>query len=113
MFLIGAAGDQSFAACSSPSVAAAYVVEQRQVEGNCGGRVLTLTTELGTAVGKTEKEHVLDQDFLEKVETVFQSRSCLNGSMLLAESHMPCTSRNSGIDFGKWQEAFTSIAKCK
>ena len=37
----------------------------------------------------------LDQDFMEKLEIIFQNPACLNASFLLP-SHKPCTSKNEG-----------------
>ena len=51
------------------------------------------------------------QDLLEEVETVFQSPSCLNGS-LLKPDHSFCSSKNSGIDLGAWRNAYRAIEKC-
>ncbi len=56
------------------------------------------------------------QDFLEAVETVFQSRSCLNGSFLqeaTEPTHRPCTSKNCGVDFAAWSDAFAAISSCQ
>ena len=53
----------------------------------------------------------LFQDLLEEVETVFQSSSCLNGS-LLRSSHPFCGTKNSGIDLNAWREAYDAIEQC-
>ena len=63
-------------------------------------------------IAAVKEDEMLDQDFLEHVETIFQSKACLNGS-LLTGSHQPCTSRNSGIDMASWQKLFEIIRDCK
>ena len=42
-------------------------------------------------------EDPLEQDFMEKLEVIFQHPACLNASFLLP-SHKPCTSKNDGIN---------------
>jgi E3 ubiquitin-protein ligase HERC4 len=57
-------------------------------------------------------DETLDQDFLEKLETIFQSPAGLNASLLLP-SHKPCTSKNNGIDFSAWTRSTQTISQCK
>ena len=59
-----------------------------------------------------EEGRALDQDFLEEVETIFQSPACLSASFLKA-NHMPCSHKNSGVDVGAWRDLFNTIGKSK
>jgi E3 ubiquitin-protein ligase HERC4 len=56
-------------------------------------------------------EETLDQDFIEELELIFCSLSCLNGSLLLP-THSGCSGNNNGVDFEAWKEAFTIIREC-
>ncbi len=127
--MIGAAGDQSYAAlcfASPPSLPPDHRAARQTIR--------TLTPEMAERIRMAGENESLDQvgqitnaaslsfslhyvrnvqDFLECVETVFQSRSCLNGSLLLESSHRPCTSRNCGVDFAAWKRAFECVERCR
>ena len=57
-------------------------------------------------------EDALDQDFMEKLEVIFQHPACLNASFLLP-SHKPCTSKNGGINIEAWKHATDRLDKLK
>ena len=107
-YLIGAGGDHSFV-CTSGNPQRIKVADHRKMASD---GIQTLTPELLSGFSKVKAEEALDQDFLESVETVFQSAASLNGSLLTAK-HEPCTGSNSGIDLKAWRTAFKSIEKCR
>ena len=59
-----------------------------------------------------EDEPALDQGFLEEFETIFQSPACLCASFLNV-NHMPCSHKNSGIDFAAWRNLFATMGESK
>ena len=107
--LIGASGDQSFAAMAPANRRETYLKDLRTLAP--AQRIKTLTPELLDQISAAKEQEMLDQDFLETLETVFQSSSCLNGS-LLKEDHNPCSSKNIGCDFESWEDGFEKIASC-
>ena len=135
MTLICAGGDQSFCAIaplSSSRIPADFrtastikkpikrlstviVDEVEHINGPCeGGRPTSNFPSLQiTKVSCGDEEgRALDQDFLEEAETIFQSPACLSASFLKA-NHMPCSHKNSGVDFAAWRDLFATIGKSK
>ena len=59
-----------------------------------------------------EYQPALDQDFLEEYETILQSPACLCASFLNV-NHMPCSHKNTGVDFAAWRNLFATIGDSK
>lgn len=105
IYVIGAGGDHSYASvCKADSL---EEVDHRQAKAP----IETLTDDLLDKIYSATTDEVLEQDFLERLETVFSSCACLNGSLLLP-THIPCTSKNNGIDFTKWATVVDKITAC-
>ncbi len=106
--MIGAGGDQSYASVLKAVEAGKEAVDHRCLKQTQA--IETLTDTVIKQILDVTGDAVLDQEFLEKVETIFQHPACLNGSLLLP-SHKPCTSKNEGIDIAKWKETLDNISK--
>ena len=104
---VGAGGDQSYA-CVRKSESKKQPCDYRVIKPTA--KIETLTDDVIKQLTSAGADSVLDQDFLEKVETIFQSPASLNGSLLLP-SHKPCTSKNEGIDVAKWTKTLDAIGK--
>ena len=75
-------------------------------------KIETLTPEILEEMLTPKDGDMLDQDFLEKLEVIFQNPACLNASFLLP-SHKPCTSKNEGINMEAWNHATNGLSKLK
>lgn len=107
---IGAGGDQSYALVNEPSMVKREQADFRQHPQNM--LIETLTSEVVEAMMLPGPEDALDQDFLERLEVIFQHPACLTASFLLP-NHKPCTSKNDGIDFDAWRHATKGLTKLK
>ena len=65
----------------------------------------TLSSSLLARVEDSAGDETVDQDLLEKVETITSSLSCINGSFL-TDDHQCCKGANNGVDFDAWKDAF-------
>ena len=91
---IGAGGDQSFAIVQDPKVKPLDLREETN-------GIEKLTKELIQEMNSKSENDVLEQDFMEKLEVIFQHPACINASLLL-NTHKPCTSKNNGVDMPTW-----------
>jgi len=109
--LVAAFGDQSYA-CVCPTSAASSLQQDHRLPPPRSLAMLTLDEKMVLQIESASLASVLDEDFLENLEKVFQSKSCLNGSLLTAE-HRPCGSKNFGANLDKWTAAYESVKKCQ
>lgn len=86
-----------------------FIQDQRILPAFCQMKILTPA--LVDKIAEVKEDAMLDQDFMEHVETIFQSKASLNGSFL-TPAHQPCNSRNSGIDMPSWQNFYKVIENC-
>ncbi len=104
--MICAGGDQSFCVTGNTPPADYRLPEKSGILP-----IKTLTADLAaqiSAMGASDDDAALDQDFLEEFETVFSSPQCLNASLLQSD-HMPCLTERIGVDLKAWQDAFECI----
>lgn len=102
---IGAGGDQSFAVTSEIKKKVSPVDYRLHLP-----TLEMLTTEIIDEMLSHGPEDCLDQDFLEKLEIIFQNPACINSSFLLP-SHKPCTSKNHGVDLKAWNYTTKRLSK--
>ena len=100
---IAAGGDQSFAIVSDPKKSP---LDFRDFET----KIEILTNELIKDITAKGPEDLLDQDYLEKLEVIFQHPACFNAS-LLTDTHKPCTSKNNGVDLKAWKHTTLALSK--
>ena len=110
LYLMEAAGDQSFGIVCPADQIDKYMTDHRQLPEN--QLMKTLTTDILEEIALKNDTDVLDLDFLSSVERIFQSSACLNGS-LLSQTHSACSSKNPGVDLAAWKSAFEKIESCK
>lgn len=111
LFLVGAGGDQSFGA-----VCPRFFAEQNRLsidlrKASKKASMQVITSDIQDLFRTAKPGQALDQDLLEVLETIFNSTSCLNGS-LLTSSHQACSSKNSGIDFKAWADFYADVKAC-
>jgi len=84
---ISGGGDHSFAVVESIKKKTKPIDYRTDYEA-----IDTLSSEIVNAMMAPGPNQSLDQDFLERLEVIFQNPACLNASFLLP-THRPCTSR--------------------
>ena len=99
-YFIGAGGDQSYASVSDPNIQESFDFRNQFKTTS----IETLSPEILEEMLTPKDEDALDQDFMEKLEVIFQHPACLNASFLLP-CHKPCTSKNEGINIEAWKHA--------
>ncbi len=104
---IGAGGDQSFAIVCSSRKIDLNLIDHRV---DCGQVIEQLETDTVNEMLAVGSEDCLDQDFLERLEIIFQNPACINASYLNS-SHKPCTSKNHGVDMVAWNGATKALSK--
>ena len=112
--LIGASGDSSFAALCPKFFAEQkkLAIDHRKLaKSSQVANIDKSVFEFIESAGGPSGRKVLDDDMLERVETIFQSVTSLNAS-LLTPDHEPCSSKNSGIDLARWRQLFSVIEQC-
>ena len=96
---IGAGGDQSFVIVQDPKSKPLDFRDADHLHG-----IEILNKGLIKEMNSKGNEDLLDQEFIEKLEVIFQNPACINASLLLEPTHKPCTSKNNGIDMVAWSK---------
>ncbi|GAB0092566.1 probable E3 ubiquitin-protein ligase HERC4 [Sergentomyia squamirostris] len=75
-------------------------------------QICQLSLELASSFGDLSRNDNVDLDVISILEVIFKNQACLNASFLKeTDEHLPCTSKNHGVDIAIAESAFEYIRK--